>query len=262
MERDNSGAPEGIDIRTPSPARMYDYYLGGKDNLTVDRDAAEQVLKLWPETEGMARANRRFLVRAVQYLAGQGVDQFLDIGTGVPTSPNVHEIAREVNPAARVAYVDNDPVVAAHNRALRDTDGVISVQADLRDPETLLGDPRLRELIDFDRPVALLFIAVLHFIGDEAAGMVARYRRELVPGSYVALSVLTVDGIDPTVRRRAQSVYAKSTAPLVMRTRADVEPFFDGCELVEPGLVPVNEWHADEPPFTAGGLVGVGRVTG
>jgi len=239
---------------------MYDYFLGGKDNFTVDREAAEQVLKLWPETEGLARANRRFLGRAVRYLAEQGVDQFLDIGTGIPTSPNVHEFAREVNPAARVAYVDNDPIVTTHNRALRDTEGVTSVQGDLRAPERLLAEPRLRGVIDFDRPVAVLFIAVLHFIDTSAAELVARYRRALAPGSYLAVSVLTVDGIDPTVRRRAQAVYAKSSAPLVMRTRADVEPFFDGCDLVEPGLVPVNEWRADEPPFTAGGLVGVGRI--
>ena len=242
---------------------MYDWFLGGKDNFEADRQAGEKVLSLWSETAALTRANRRFLVRAVRHIAEQGVEQFLDLGTGIPTSPNVHEIARETNPAARVVYVDNDPVVTVHNRALRDVDdGVLSVQADLRDSAAVLGDPAVRALIDFDRPVAVLFIAVLHFVGrdEDAPGLVAAYRRAAAPGSYLALSTTSTDGVDPAIRQRVEAIYANSTAPLVSRTRPEVEALFDGCDLIDPGLVAVNEWRADEPSFTAGGLVGVGRV--
>lgn len=244
----------------PSPARMYDYYLGGKDNFAVDREAAEKVLSLWPETEKAARANRRFLVRAVRFLAEQGIDQYIDLGTGIPTPPNVHEVAREIQPGARVAYVDNDQVVTAHNRALRARDGIACVDADLRDPDAVLGHPELAAVIDFDRPVALLFLAVLHFIGDDAADLLARYRAAVVPGSYMTVSIATMDGIDAATRSRGLDVYDKSTSPVVLRGRSEVVELLSDVELVDPGLVPVTEWRTDEPPLTAGGLAGVGRI--
>ena len=249
-----------IDPAVASPARMYDYYLGGKDNFAVDRDAAEQVIAAHPEQRTLARQNRGFLARAVRYLAEQGVDQYVDLGTGIPTSPNVHEVAREALPGARVVYVDNDPIVAAHNRALRAThDGVICVDHDVRDPEAILADPELRRLIDFSRPVGLLAVAVFHFIPD-ADPILTRLRRELVAGSHLVVSTATTEGISAEQVARLDAAYEKSSVRLAFRSRAEIAAMFGDAELVEPGVVPVGRWRADEPDPHVKILGGVARV--
>lgn len=204
------------DMRAPSPARMYDYYLGGKDNLPVDREAAERALSVVPSGRVLARANRDFMVRAVKCLAAQGIDQFIDVGTGFPTSPNVHEVAWSVNPAARVAYVDNDPVVVAHDRALLvDSADITVVHGDIRQPREIICDESVRGLIDFSRPVGVLFVAVLHFVTDEeyAQDSVAVFRNSVPSGSFQVVSHITSDGSDPAVMRAVLDAYADATAP-------------------------------------------------
>ncbi|MEV5751205.1 SAM-dependent methyltransferase [Actinoallomurus sp. NPDC052308] len=252
--------PDVIDVHTPSPARMYDYWLGGKDNFAADREAAEKVIAAHPEQRKLVRANRDFLVRVVRHLAEQGVEQFLDLGTGIPTSPNVHEVAREIRPAARVVYVDNDPIVFAHNRAFRATDDrIATVRADIRRPREILGDPAVERLLDFDRPIALLAIAVLHFVpeGEEVIGTL---RENMAPGSFLALSTGTYEGLTLEQRERIENAYAKSSAPAVIRSRTEIERLFTGFDLVEPGLVHVARWRSDGPETKGRLLAGVGRL--
>ncbi|WP_433172308.1 SAM-dependent methyltransferase [Actinoallomurus sp. CA-150999] len=252
--------PDVIDVHTPSPARMYDYWLGGKDNFAADREAAEKVIEAHPEQRELVRANRDFLVRAVRFLAEQGIEQFLDLGTGIPTSPNVHEVAREVQPAARVVYVDNDPIVFAHNQAFRATDDrVATVQADVGRPSEILGDPAVKRLLDFDRPVGLLAIAVLHFV-PEGEAVMAALREALPPGSFLALSTGTYEGLSPEQRERIEKAYAKASAPAVIRSRVEIERLFAGFDLVEPGLVHVAKWRADGPETRGRLLAGVGSL--
>jgi hypothetical protein len=216
---------------------MYDYTLGGKENFAVDRAAAEQVFAAIPEAREGARQNRAFLGRVVEYLAGEvGIRQFLDIGSGLPTQRNVHEVAHGVAPDARVVYVDNDPVVCVHGRALLMGGGNVAVvQADLRRPEQIVDDPATRRLIDFSQPVALLLVAVLHFVNDEAdpRGSVARLRDELASGSYLVLSHM-LDAED----RHAESamvkeVYSRGGTGMFPRTKDEVMRFFEGFELLE-----------------------------
>ncbi|MCO5969926.1 SAM-dependent methyltransferase [Actinoallomurus soli] len=249
-----------IDVHTPSPARMYDYWLGGKDNFAADREAAEKVIAAHPEQRELVRANRDFLVRAVAYLAEQGIEQFLDLGTGIPTSPNVHEVAREIRPAARVVYVDNDPIVFAHNQAFRATDDrVATVHADIRRPGEILGDPAVKRLIDFDRPVGLLAVAVLHFV-PEGEEVIATLRKTMAPGSFLALSTGTYEGLSPEQRERIENAYAKASAPAVIRSRAEIERLFTGFDVVDPGIVHVAKWRADGPETQGRLLAGVGRL--
>ena len=245
----------------PSVARMYDYYLGGKDNFAVDRAAAEQVMQTIPFARELALANRRFLQRAVRYMAAAGVRQFLDLGTGIPTSPNVHEVARETYPDARVVYIDNDPVVIAHNRARRATHpGVITVLHDLRQPNAVLDDPEVRRVLDFRQPIGMLCIAVLPFVEHGlSVGVLDGYRRALALDSYLAISTVCSDGMTANDINRLQAAYAKSTAPLVLRTASQVEQLFEGFDLVEPGLVDVTQWQTDGQPYWIRGLCGVGR---
>jgi SAM-dependent methyltransferase len=229
---------------------MYDYYLGGKDNFAADREAAEKVLAVLPEGREMAVQNRAFLRRAVRYLAQAGVRQFLDIGAGLPTQGNVHEIAAEAAGDTRVVYVDNDPIVLAHARALLADGGQTRViQADLRDPESILADPIVRDVIDFSQPVAILLVAILHFIreSEDPGGIVARLREALAPGSYLAISHGTQD-FDPELALRATEFYQQATAPFVLRPREEVESFFGDLELVEPGLVQLPLWRPEGPP--------------
>lgn len=239
---------------------MYDYALGGKDNFEVDRRAAHAVMELIPEGPALARANRGFLVRAVRHLADTGITQFLDLGTGIPTSPSVHEVARRVQPDARVVYVDHDPIVLAYNRALLARKcGVTTLLHDLRDPATVLDDPALREVIDLDRPVGLLMIAVLHFVDLVLAPEVVRsYLRRLAPGSYLAISAVTSEGTDPAVIEQVSEVYRQSPSQLHFRTRAQLEEFFDGLTLIEPGLVDVSRWRNGNSPLKSRVLAGVG----
>jgi hypothetical protein len=227
---------------------MYDYYLGGKDNFEADRAAAEKVLALIPGLRRSALENRRFLRRVVQFLADEaGISQFLDIGAGLPTQGAVHEVAREVNPAARVVYADYDPVVVRHGQALLAVaDRSIMVQGDLRRPAGLLALPEVRAHLDFGKPVAVLLFAVLHFLPDDAdpAGVVACLRDSLAPGSYLALSHVSGDFVpDKAAVDRALAVYAQASEPMWPRSRARILGFFDGFDLVPPGLVPKHEWR-------------------
>jgi S-adenosyl methyltransferase len=261
-----SRVPEGIDVTVPSVARMYDYMLGGKDNFAADRAAAAKLMELVPESQKIVRDNRDFLVRAVQYLAGNGISQFIDLGTGIPTSPNVHEIARKVLPGARVAYVDHDAVVFAHSRALLTTDdGVIAVRADFREPTEVLSNPGVTRLIDFSQPVAVLFLSVLHFIGDDEDpdGIVAGFRDRLVPGGYLVVSAITSEDMDHATAAGASELYQSAQTPAVARSRAQFMEFFTGCELVEPGLVNVVDWRpgpgTDTTPTRVHMLAGLGR---
>ncbi|MFF5442398.1 SAM-dependent methyltransferase [Streptomyces achromogenes] len=237
-----------IDTSKPHPARIYDYLLGGKDNYEVDQRAGDALAAAAPEARIGVRANRAFLERAVRYVVGSGVRQVLDIGTGLPTSPNVHEVAQTVAPDVRVAYVDNDPIVAAHGNALLSRSGTTRiVLGDLREPRAVLDHPDVRQLIDFDQPVALLLVAILHFLADtdRPAEIVATLRDALPAGSFLVLSHATGDFAD---RTDAQAVYTNATASLNLRGRAEVERFFDGFELVEPGLAQVPFWRPDAPP--------------
>jgi hypothetical protein len=227
--------PGANDVTRPHPARMYDYYLGGKDNWQADREAADKILAIAPEVRAIARANRHFLRRAVTYLAKEkGVTQFLDIGTGIPTSPNVHQTAAASAPGTRVVYADNDPVIHAHANALLTGTGTTKIiLADLRDPDVILAGAR--EFLDFTQPVALLLVAILHFIPDaeDPAGLVAAYRDALAPGSYLALSHGTSDFHTADVTGTATAAYDRATAPLVLRPRPAIEALlagFNHCE--------------------------------
>jgi hypothetical protein len=262
-ERDG-WVPPSIDVNTPSVARMYDYYLGGKDNFEIDRAAGEQALKVVTNGRELARSNRRFLTHATRTMAEAGVDQFIDLGTGIPTSPNVHEVAREIRPKARVAYVDNDPIVMAHGRALlAQTAGVVCVPLDLRRPQEVLGDPHVQRALDLGRPVGVLMIAVLHFIDhDLSCEIVARYRDALAPGSWLAISAGTTEGVDPGVIESVQSIYRNSSAPMVLRSRAQLEQLFEGFDLDGGGgLSDVRDWAAEPltAPVSISGLCGIAR---
>ena len=237
----------------PHSARLYDYYLGGKDNFPADRAAAAQVVELLPHVPAGARANRRFLGRAVRAAAELGIRQFLDIGTGIPAAGNTHEVAQAVDPRSRVVYVDNDPIVLAHARALlRGTqEGRTGyVDADVRDPEKILGSAESRELLDFSQPLALICVALLHFIPDHEhpADVLARYTSELAPGSVVILSHATGDLMDAeklAAAAAALQTVNSSGVSLTPRTHAEVLRLFEGLELLEPGVVPVHEWRPD-----------------
>jgi hypothetical protein len=227
---------------------MYDYFLGGHDHFAADRIAALKVIEAAPEVPVIAKENRRFLGRAVRYLAGEvGIAQFLDVGSGLPTRGNFHEIAQQVNPSVRVICVDNDPMVVAHASALRTGPGTAVIQADMRDPEAILSHADTRRLIDFNQPVAILFVAVLHFIpdSDDPRALVRRFLDAAPLGSYLVLSHVTTDP-DPQTAERVQSVYASTASQAAPRRRADILAFFEGLDLMEPGLVPVAQWRPDE----------------
>ncbi|WP_084718678.1 SAM-dependent methyltransferase [Streptacidiphilus carbonis] len=255
---DDSWVPPVIDTTRAHPARMYNAYLGGKDNFAADREAAEQIIAKAPEVRDLARANRAFLGHAVRMLAEQGIDQFLDIGTGIPTADNTHEVAQRVNPAAKVVYVDNDPIVLAHARALMAGHGMGAttiIQADLRDPASILADPALRGALDFGRPMGLILLAVLHFVSDEdgPAAIVKQLTDVLAPGSRMVLSHATTD-VDPRGdaavveenQAEAVRVYGqKSVAAVTLRTGDRIRALFDGLELLPPGIASVYDHLAD-----------------
>jgi hypothetical protein len=249
--------PPGVDPAKPSPARLYDYYLGGTNNFRSDREMAERIRKVMPELADAAWANRGFHQRAVKWLAEtQGIRQYLDIGAGLPTRGNTHEVVQPIVPGARVVYVDNDPMVIAHARQLLAATGNATIiLADLRDPDTLLSDPDLLALIDFTEPVALLMTWVLHFVSDgsDPYGLVRRYVSALVPGSYLVLSHGTGDHKPPRALHTALGEYQRATEQGYARSRAEVERFFEGLELVpaypgaEPRLAFAGEWGAEDP---------------
>jgi SAM-dependent methyltransferase len=240
-----------IDTSRPHPARMYDAFLGGKDNYPVDRDAVRQVLRAAPEVRDSARANRAFLQRAVRFLVTEaGIRQIIDIGTGIPAAGNVHQVADEAAPGTRVVYVDNDPIVHAHaNALLTGRGGTRIVLADLREPEAILAHPKVGELIDFGQPVALLLIAIMHFITDaeKPARILATLRDALAPGSYLALSHGTGD-LRPGAAQEAAAVYDRATSAATPRSHAQVAALFEGWDLVEPGLVQVPLWRPEGKP--------------
>jgi S-adenosyl methyltransferase len=262
-----------INTGVPNPARIYDYFLGGKDNFPADREVAEQVVAIAPVARDIVEDNRAFLRRAVRLLAGEaGIRQFIDLGSGLPTQGNVHEIAQAVAPDARVVYVDNDAMVVTHSRALLAGDNTAAIEADLRDPDSVMRHREVRELIDFDQPIALLLMAILHFVPDDEDpyGIVARFRDALPAGSYLALSHGTRDiparpDMSPEAMAemgaKVERLYQLTTASLVTRTHAQVERFFDGFDLLDPGLVEIQLWRPDEADaLLPGGFYGgVGR---
>jgi O-methyltransferase involved in polyketide biosynthesis len=249
-------APPGVDATTPTPARLYDYYLGGTNNFAIDREVAEQLRKSLPELTDAAWANRGFHQRAARWMAGQhGIRQFIDLGSGLPTQGNTHEAVMPLAPAARVVYVDHDPMVLAHAKTLLSgTRAATVIEADLRDPDAVLGHPGLRALLDLTQPTGLLMTAVLHFVADESDpwGLVARYLSAVPPGSYLALSHATADRLPPRAVQAMYDTYENATARIYLRTRAEFERFFDGLELVapfdgaEPGITFVGKWGAED----------------
>jgi SAM-dependent methyltransferase len=234
----------------PNIARVHDYLLGGSHNFDADKVAAAEVLARWPEARRTMVANRAFLGRAVRYLAAEaGIRQFLDVGSGIPTMDNVHAIAQQAAPDARVVYADIDEVAVLHSRAiLAGNDQAVAIQADLRHPQAILNDPGLRGLLDLSRPAALLLVAILHFLpdGDDPAALVAGLRDALAPGSFVVISHGTTDG-QPAHVAEGMEHYAQTTADFRSRSHAEVLRFFDGLELIEPGLVLVPRWRPDSP---------------
>lgn len=243
-----NGLPADIRVDIAHPARVYDYWLGGKDNFAADRAAAEQVMQVMPEILETVRGNRQFLARVVRFLRDAGIRQFIDIGSGLPSSPNVHEIAREGDTGARVVYVDNDPVVFSHADALMArSDATAVVLADLRDVDQVLSEAG--KLIDFTKPTALLFVGCLHHIvdSDDPAGIVARYLAALAPGSYLVISHAT-DERSPEKMRANSEVAESSGAVLIPRGKDAILRMFNGRELVEPGLVLVSYWRPDGDP--------------
>jgi hypothetical protein len=241
-----------IDTSVPHPARRYDYLLGGKDNFAADRAAADEIVKRHPTARLSVRENRWFLHRAVRWLAGQGIGQFLDIGTGIPTSPNTHEIAQRSDPAARVVYVDNDPLVLAHARALLGGDPrgrTAYLEADLREPRAILDDPQLRETLDLGRPVGLLLIAVLHFVRDDdhPRKIIRTLVDELPDGSHVVASHATGEYMPPERLAALRGVMESQWAD---RTGTELAALFDlpGLVPVAPGVRSVARWWAGEAP--------------
>jgi hypothetical protein len=239
----------GLDVSVPNAARMYDYFLGGKDNFEADRVTAEKLLALVPQLRQSVVENRRFIGRVVRFLAAEaGIDQFLDIGAGLPTRDPVHQVAQKVNPGARVVYADYDPVVVTHGSALLAVpDRSVMVRADLRRPGELLAHPGVRGFLDLTRPVAVMLIAIMHFVpdSDDPYGIVAALRDGLAPGSYLAMVHLSGDFVEQDATAEAVSIYEHASARLRPRSRAEVLRFFDGFELVPPGLVPKHEWRPD-----------------
>jgi SAM-dependent methyltransferase len=244
-----SWASVGVDLEHASVARVYDYYLGGSHNFAVDRQTARRAIELWPELPSIMQTNRAFLRRSVRYLVSQGITQFLDIGSGIPTEGNVHEVAQVASPEARVVYVDIDPVAVAHSRDILDgNDRADVVQADLRDVAGILGDPRTKRLIDPAQPLGVLMVAILHFFPDEMdpASIVAQYRKMMAPGSHFVLSHASHAGPPDEVKPLTEH-YRRTTAPLTMRTRLEIEGLLGGFELVAPGLVFLPLWRPDSP---------------
>jgi SAM-dependent methyltransferase len=261
-------APAELDLDRPNAARMYDYYLGGSHNFAVDRELAAQVFEAWPDMPRAAQANRAFLRRAVRYLIEQGVRQFLDIGSGIPTVGNVHEVAQAGAPDARVVYVDTDPVAVTHSRSLlSDNDRTAVVQADGRCPADVLADPGLTGLLDLSRPVGLLMVALLHFVLDEEDpyGILAGYAARLAPGSWLVVSHGSTDTA-PGVATM-ETLYQQNTAtPIQMRSRSELETLLRDVRLVEPGVEFLPAWRPEHPddvgedPSWASGYGAVGRL--
>ncbi|MFH8990026.1 SAM-dependent methyltransferase [Streptomyces sp. NPDC017940] len=247
-EQDENGSTELRQDQAHS-ARMYDYYLGGKTNYAVDREAAEQVIAAFPAIETVARVNRAYMHRAMRHLARAGVRQFIDVGTGIPTAPNLHDIVQEITPEARVVYADNDPIVLVYADALlagSPQGRTAYVHADATDPARLLVAVREQDVLDLDQPVALSLHALLHFVPDalEPARIVAEFLDQLPSGSYLSLTHCTGD-FDPEAWQKITDTYTARGTPAQVRSRDEVLPFFEGLELLEPGLVLAHQWRPE-----------------
>ncbi|HEY1297526.1 MAG TPA: SAM-dependent methyltransferase [Chloroflexota bacterium] len=241
-------AADKVALDRPNVARMWDYFLGGYHNFAIDRQAAERAIELYPDMPLVAKVTRAFLRRTVRFLLEQGIDQFLDIGSGMPTAGNVHEITQRINPAARVAYVDIDPVVIAHSQAiLRDVGHAIAVQADVRRPHEVLMRPEIREFLDFSRPIGVLAIAILHFVPDkaEARSVLQNMAEGVTAGSLVVLTHATADAVDTAIAEAGEQNYRRANAPFHFRTHAEVAGLMEGLQLVAPGLVYLPQWRPD-----------------
>jgi hypothetical protein len=255
-----------FDPTIPSAARIYDYLLGGKDNFAVDRQAADRLLTVVPDQRLLARANRAFALRAVRLLAEQGIRQVLDLGTGIPTSPSVHEVVHAVDPSGLVVYVDSDPLVKTHNDALlAATEQVTSIEGDIREPEEVLDSIRRQKLIDFTEPVTVVLAAVLHLVPDalDPAGIVAGFAAPLAPGSHLVLSQFAAHS-DPAAIAALRAIADGTAVQTYFRSREQIEGFFAGFELLPPGVVDVERWRPDtEAPATRLKISGgVGRKLG
>lgn len=259
--------PPEVDLNRPSPSRIYDYWLGGRDNRTEDRRVAERVADVAPWVVAGVRANRAFLKRSVTYLAEQGIEQFIDLGSGLPTQENVHEVAAKINDRTRVVYVDNDPVVLAHGRALlADRKHAIVLSGDVRDPNSVLSDRRLHDHLDMSLPVAVLFVAILHFIADEEdPGRIVRtFRDAMAPDSYLVLSHVAdvVDAQRTYATRAAAEIYSETVTPFTVRSVDEIERLFSGFDLVSPGLVHADHWMHEGKGEPAPVLSGLGKLRG
>ncbi|WP_405495334.1 SAM-dependent methyltransferase [Nocardia sp. NBC_00511] len=237
-----------ISLGTPHTSRIYDYFLGGKDNYEVDRQAAAEILKAWPEIRTAARINREFMHRSTRYLAERGVRQFLDIGTGIPTEPNLHQIAQEIAPDSRVVYVDFDPLVLAYARALMtgtEQGTTTYIHGDVTDPVSILTAPELTQTLDLSKPVGLSMIALLHFVEADINKIVTTFLDALAPGSYLAICTITTD-FSPDSVARAADVYKVRKLPAQTRTHDEVAGWFSSLELIDPGVVPPHRWNLDD----------------
>jgi O-methyltransferase involved in polyketide biosynthesis len=254
--------PPVADRTGPSDARLYDYLLGGKDHVAVDRQAAERMIRVLPGVERAARLNRNFVQRAVRALLDEGITQFIDLGSGLPTSLNVHEMAQRADSRATVAYVDNDPLVITHQRAVfAGRPRVVTVQQDLCRPWEVLSDEGLRGVIDFGRPVGVLLIAVLQSVSHEVAPeLLARYRRALPSGSCIVMNVACRGGLSLEQVAGLEAVFSGSAVSFSLRTSAQIHQLFDGLEVLPPGIVDFTSWRGDDPGSTLPGLAGVGRI--
>ncbi|SFE32846.1 S-adenosyl methyltransferase [Actinopolyspora alba] len=246
---------EGIDVRTPNAARMYDYYLGGSHNFAADRQAAERAVEITPAMIPGARANRAFLQRAVRFCLDQGIRQFLDLGSGIPTVGHVHQIAHERDSSVRVAYVDNEPVAVSHTGQLLDgVENATISRADLRKPDEVLAEPGVAGLLDFDEPMAVLAAAVLHFVGDEEgpAELVDSYRRAVAPGSFLVVSHITDHYDEPDRVEEISRLYRDTSHLANHRSVDEFAALLGDLELVEPGLVHAVDWHPDSDEVPEG----------
>lgn len=247
--------PSNIDTDVFSVARLYDFLLGGKHNFAPDRDFGRQLLAIEPNGRMILQQNRYFLARAMRVMLDDGVRQFLDLGSGIPTQNYVHELAHAVDPAARVVYIDNDPPAVSHsNYILRGDDRAGAVLADMIDAERVLGDPTVKSLIDFDKPVGLTALAAWHFVddADDPAGVLAAYRRMLAPGSYLALTHATIDGATGDLVRNVQSQYQSVMKNPSPRTREQIAAFFEGFRILDPGIVNLPAWRPEKPEDAVG----------
>jgi hypothetical protein len=267
--RQSDWVPDEVLLDRPNVARMWDYYLGGGHNFAIDRDTAEQIIRLYPDMPLVAQVTRAFLARAVRFLLEKGVDQFLDIGAGIPTANSVHEIAQRITPAARVAYVDIDPVAVAHSQAiLRDTANTVAVLADARRPDEMIGHPAVRDVLDWSRPIGVLAIAMLHFVPDDAEAVsILKVLRDAMPsGSYLALTHASADSVDQASAEQGEQLYQRTSAHLHFRSRNQIQRLFEGFEMIEPGLVYIPLWRPEteddllfDQPDRSANYAGIGR---